>query len=108
MDTDHMIANLISGSLIKILDAGTHSESVAFIVRDDRSRSGFRIIYQPFEDENTSPHGKQVTPQGATNGGGVIDSKKEQVEHYLIESFGLTARQARHVVDEAHSFRLAP
>ncbi len=103
MDTEHMIAHLIGGSLIKILNAGTDSQSIAFVARDDNSPSGFRSIYHPFEEENTSPLGKQVTPQDATDGPKVAEDKKEQVEDYLTESFGLTEMQARRVVDEARA-----
>ena len=98
-----MMADLIDGNLIKILNASTDSQSIAFIVRDDHSRTGFGMVYHPFEDENTSPHGKQVTPQNATDEDGVVDGKRGQVEDYLVESFGLTSVEAKYVVDEAHS-----
>jgi hypothetical protein len=107
MDTEHMIAFLINGSLIKILDAGTASRSTAFVTRDDHSPSGFRTIYHPTGEDNTSPLGEQVTPLDATDGGSIVENKKEEVEDYLIESFGLTGIQARRVVNEAHLMTLA-
>jgi hypothetical protein len=107
MDTEHMIAFLINGSLIKILNAGTESRSTAFVVRDDHTPSGFRTIYRPFEEENTSPLGNQVTPRDATDGMGVIENKREAVEDYLMESFGLTGVEARRVVNEARLMPLA-
>ena len=102
-----MIAYLIDGSLIKILDAGTESRSTAFVTRDDASPSGFRTIYHPIEEENTSPLGKQVTPQGATDGNSIVEDKKAEVETYLVESFGLNGAEARRVVNEAHWMPLA-
>jgi len=105
MDTEHVMKHLIDGSLIKILNAGTESRSVSLIVRDDKSHSGFRIIYQPHADEHGDLVGNHVTPQNATCGEKVI--KKEQVEKYLIACFGLNGDQARCVVNEAHAVPLA-
>jgi hypothetical protein len=105
MDTEHLMAHLIDGSLITILNAGTDSRNVSLIVRDDKSPSGLRIMYQPHKDEHGNLVGDHVTPQEATNGTKVI--KKEQVADYLIESFGLTDVQARRVVNEAHAMPLA-
>jgi hypothetical protein len=104
MDTEHLMKNLIDGSLIKILNAGTDSRSVSLIVRDDKSASGFRVVYQPHKE---SGHlvGDHVTPQNATYGAKVI--KKEEVEKYLIACFGLDGAQARRVVNEAHAVPLA-
>jgi hypothetical protein len=105
MDTEHMMKHLIDGSLIKILIAGTDSRNVSLIVRDDKSPSGFRVIYQPHKDEHGNLVGDHVTPQEATNGTKV--TKKEQVEGYLIACFGLNGAQARRVVNEAHAMPLA-
>ena len=99
-----MIAHLIDGSLIKILNAGADSRSVSLIVRDDNSPSGFRIVYQPHRDESGHLAGDHVTPQNATYGAKVI--KKEQVEKYLIACFGLNGAEARRVVNEAHAVPL--
>jgi hypothetical protein len=107
MDTVHMIDYLVGGGLIKILDAGTCSRSTAFVARDDDSPSGFRIVFHLIEDENTSPLGKQVTPQNATNGSRILENKKAEVEDYLIESFGLNLMEARLVVNEARWVPLA-
>jgi hypothetical protein len=107
MDTVHMMDFLVGGGLIKILDAGTCSRSTAFVARDDHSPSGFRIVFHLVEDENTSPSGKQVTPQNATNGSRILENKKAEVEDYLVESFGLNLMEARLVVDEARCAALA-
>jgi hypothetical protein len=101
MDTEQMMAYLIDGNLIKILDAGTNSRSIAFVTRDDTTPSGFRTLYHPSEEENTSPLGDQVTPQDATDGGKILEHRKSEVENYLVESFALNEGQARHVVNEA-------
>jgi hypothetical protein len=100
-----MIKHLIDGNLIKILNAGTDSHNVSLIVRDDKSRSGIRTIYQPHMDESGHLVGHHITPQNATYGAKVI--KKDQVEKYLIACFGLNGDQARRVVNEAHSIALA-
>jgi len=100
-----MMKHLIGGSLIKILNAGTDSPSVSLIVRDDKSRSGIRTIYQPHIDESGHLVGNRVTPQNATYVAKVI--KKAQVEKYLIACFGLNGVQAKRVVNEAHSMPLA-
>jgi hypothetical protein len=105
MDTEHTMKHLIDGSLIKILNAGTDSRNVSLIVRDDKSHSGFRTIYQPHADEHGNLVGDHVTPQNATYGAKVI--KKEQVEKYLIACFGLNGAQARRVVNEAHAMPLS-
>ena len=107
MDTVHMMAYLVGGGLIKILDAGTCSRSTAFVARDDNSPSGFRVVYHLTDDENTSPLGKQVTPRHATNGSRILENKKEEVEDYLVESFGLNFMEARLVVNEARWVPLA-
>ena len=107
MDTEHLIAYLIGGGLIKILDAGTCNASTAFIARDDESPTGFRVVFHMSEDENTSPPGAQITPRYATNGMRILEAKKEQVEIYLVESFGLDFAQAKHVVEEARWIPLA-
>ena len=100
MDTEHMIGCLIHGKLINILNAGTNSHDVSLTVREDKSASGFRTIYQPHMDEHDNLVGDHVTPQQATDGTKII--KKEQVADYLIESFGLTEVQATRVVNEAY------
>ena len=100
-----MIKNLIDGSLIKILNAGTDSRSVSLIVRDDKSPSGCRVIYQPHKDEYGNLVGDHVTPREATNGTTV--TKKELVEKYLVACFGLNGAQARRVVNEAHVMPLS-
>ena len=100
-----MMADLINGSLIRILEAGTDSRSVTLIVRDDNSPTGFRTIYQPHADTHGNLVGNHVTPQHATYGAKVI--KKEQVEEYLIACFGLDGAQARLVVNEAHAVSLS-
>ena len=100
-----MMKHLIDGSLIKILKAGTDSLNVSLIVRDDKSPSGFRIIYQPHKDKQGNLVGDHVTPQEATNGAKVI--KKELVESYLIACFGLNGAQAKRVVNEAHAMPLS-
>jgi len=105
MDTEHMIANLINGSLINILKAGTYSRSVSLIVRDDNSPSGIRTIYQPHADGHGHLVGNHVTPPNATCGAKVI--RKELVAKYLIACFGLNGEQARRVVNEAHAMTLA-
>jgi hypothetical protein len=105
MDTEHMMNSLIDGNLIRILDAGTDSPSVAFVVRDDESPSGFRTIFHTLEI-NGHPAGPRVTPLDATNGKRVLEGKWGAVADYLVESFGLTGIQARHVVEEAHSVPL--
>jgi hypothetical protein len=107
MDTVHMMAYLVSGGLIKILDAGTCNRSTAFVARDDHSPSGFRIVFHRVEDENTSPSGKQVTPQNATNGSRILENRKEEVADYLVESFGLNVREALLVVNDARCVPLA-
>ena len=107
MDTLHMMDYLVGGGLIKILDAGTCSRSTAFVARDDHSPSGFRVVFHLTEDQNTSPLGKQVTPQNATNGSRILDNRKAEVEAYLVESFGLNFMEARLVVNEARWVPLA-
>jgi hypothetical protein len=37
----------------------------------------------------------------------ILEDKKEQVEIYLVESFGLDFAQAKHVVEEARWIPLA-
>ena len=59
------------------------------------------------EDENTSPLGAQVTPKNATNGIRILEDKKEEVEIYLVESFGLDDTQATRVVKDARCLPLA-
>ena len=104
MDTEHMIVHLIDGSLLKILRAGTDSRDVSLIVRDDKSPSGTRVVYQPHKDEQGNLVGDHVTPKEATNGTRVI--KKEEVENYLVACFGLDEVQAKRVVHEAHAMLL--
>jgi hypothetical protein len=104
MNTEQMMSRLINGSLINILNAGTFSRSIAFIARDDTSPTGFQTIYQQFEDEHV---GRQITPQGATDGLTIDESKRALVEEYLVGSFGLTGLQAQKVVSEAHAMLLA-
>ncbi len=102
-----MMAYLVNGGLIKILDAGTCCRSNAYVARDDNSPSGFRVVFHVIEDENTSPLGKPVTPQHATNGSRILENKKEEVEGYLVESFALNVMEARLVVNEARGITLA-
>ena len=103
----HMMDYLVGGGLIRILDAGTCSRSTAFVARDDHSPSGFRIVFHLVENENIIPSGKKVTPQNATNGSRILENKKEEVEDYLVESFGLNIREAHLVVNEARCVPLA-
>lgn len=105
MDTEHLMARLIHGCLIKILNAGTASRGVSLIVREDKSPSGFRIVYQPHIDALGHLVGDQVTPQDATDGASVL--KKAEVEKYLVDCFGLDGAQASRVVHAAHAVPLA-
>ena len=100
-----MIECLIHGKLIAILNAGTNSRDVSLTVREDKSASGFRTIYQPHMNECDNLVGDHVTPQEATDGKKII--KHGQVADYLIESFGLTEVQATRVVNEAYFIPLS-
>lgn len=101
MNTVHMMAYLVSGGLIKILDAGTCSRSTAFVTRDDNSPSGFRVIFHLVDDDDTGPSEKKVTPRHATNGVRIVENKKEEVADYLVKFFGLNRAEAKIVVNEA-------
>ncbi len=98
-----MMASLIDGKLFTILNASTDRNSFAFIARDDTSPSGFRTIYQPYEHLHGDPVDKQVTPKDAVNALGIADQKKNLVVYYLETFFGLTEKEARSVVQEAHA-----
>ena len=77
------------------------AEARRFVARDNNSPSGFRVVFHLADDEDPSALGKQVTPQNATHGSRVLDNRKEEVEEYLVESFGLNPMEARLVVHEA-------
>lgn len=102
VDTPHMMADLIDGKLFDILNAGSQRESLAYIVRDDESPSGFRTIFEPHEHVHGDPVDHQVTPKDAIRGGRIDASKLDLVVTYLETSFGLTGRQAVRVAGEAH------
>ena len=107
MNTEKLPAYLIDGALIEILKTNRCTQSVAWIVPDELSASGFRTYNERFNSMHDYTRAGKVTPQEATNGRNVLEDKKQEVAEYLITSFGLTEEQAVGVVYEAHEGMLS-
>jgi hypothetical protein len=102
MNTERLPAYLIDGALIDILKSNRTNQSIAWIVPDENSSSGFRTYNERFNFKHDYTIAGNVTPRDATNGRNVLEDKKQEVAEYLITSFELTEEQATGVVYEAH------
>jgi len=102
MNTQGLPVYLIDGALIDILKSNRTSDSIAWIVPDEHSSSGFRTYNERFNSKHEYTIAGNVTPRDATNGRNVLEEKKQEVLSNLITSFDLTEEQATGVVYEAH------
>ena len=99
MNTSELVAYLINGGLIAILQRG-HDKPPRLWIR--QHGSAFILIDVPIDEMDPNVVGGLKFPKQALEGKVILDSKKEEVTAYLINSFVLSMKQALRVISEAH------